>query len=314
MSSYADQQGFYIQGLTLEEFINVFQLPTGENGIEIIGYDIAVNHSQLDTKKDMSFEIEELKISSLEIISGKLKKISGDFSLLDISNSDYQVNKSIDLKGRLNFINNANSWDLEVEDFYTQTETDRRPLSSFKIHSGKEIGENINAIVINTTFLSLDDLGYFIPWMPEKYDALYSQYQPSGTVSNFSIDLSLLQQDVINYNLISSFSNISLNIDSKKIYFSGLTGQANANSHGGKIEINSNNFHLGLSDYYSNVLNFTDANGILFWEKINENINILTDRFSLSNTFFESQSSIKNKLFRRDTATVCRCPERLAYK
>ena len=293
LSSYADRQGFYIQGLTLEEFINVFRLPTRENDIEIIGYDIAVNHSQLDTKKDMSFEIEELKLSSLEIISGKLKKIGGDFSFLNISNSDYQVNKSIDLKGRLNYTNNANGWDLEVEDFYTQTETDRRPLSSFKIHSGKGIGENINAIVINATFLSLDDLGYFITWMPEKYDALYSQYQPSGTVSNFSIDLSLLQQDVINYNFVSRFSNISLNIDSKKIYFSGLTGQVHANSNGGNIEINSNNLHLGLSEYYSNVLNFSDANGTFFWENINENINILTDRFSLSNAFFESQSSIK---------------------
>ena len=91
LSSYADQQGFYMQGLTLEKLISVFQLPTGENGIEIIGYDIAVNHSQLDTKKDMSFEIEELKISNLEIISGKLKKIGGGFSLLNISNETGRI-------------------------------------------------------------------------------------------------------------------------------------------------------------------------------------------------------------------------------
>ncbi len=230
----------------------------------------------------------------LEITQDGLDKATANLAIDDLSVLDGEQNTPFNADGRIEFSRTDRGWLLAAENFSLQTAAGTWPASSIQVQVDPGADENsIDAIVLNASYVNLDDIRYFLPWLPDEMRTSYTSVSPSGEIHDLRADIIGLDSARKRFDLSAQLVDAGITANGEWPGVSGFTGSVRANLSGGRLESDSSNLRISIPKYLSETMVFDDAIGTVIWRRSKDGIFVLSDSVQLRNADFDSQSSLQ---------------------
>ena len=228
---------------------------------------------------------------------GTLRKASANLALNNFSIAGADRGAAFGIDGRLEYANSAAGVVIAAENFRLDTVDSTWPGSRLQVRLDRTLDDEatptLNGIDVTATYARIDDLAYFVPWLPNDVRDRFREFRPTGEVSDVELHVSELGNDGQRFDFSAVLSDAGLQATEQWPGFRGFSGTVRADTQGGRVEFASNALRFNIPKYLSETIVFDDAIGTVIWRKSGERLTILSDRLDLRTADFDSKSSLQ---------------------
>ncbi len=229
----------------------------------------------------------------LELSASGLEKATANVALVDVGIAGAERTDVIDVEGRIEYARAENSILFAAENLTLSTAFGGWPRSSVQLQLFNDAEGKLVEATVNASYANIDDLGYFLPWVPEKQRQLLSDYAPTGVLRDLRLNVGNLTDAEVRVDLAVDAEDAGISATGSLPGIRGFTGGIRADRAGGRIEMKSSGLRLDLPDYLPDGVTLDDAIGTIIWRRNDAGITVLTDRLQLRSTDFDSRSSVQ---------------------
>ena len=229
----------------------------------------------------------------LELSSSGVDKATANVALEDVGIAGAEPGDFIDVEGRIEFAAGDNSVLIAAENLSLGTAFGRWPRSSIQLQLYSNDDGDLVEVTANASYANLDDIRYFLPWVPDAQRQLFDDYAPTGQLSDLRLNVANLDTDSARIDLAVEATEAGINANGSLPGIRGFTGAIRADDTGGRVEMVSSGMRVDVPDYVPETIILDDALGTIIWRRNDAGVTVLTDRLQLRSTDFDSRSSLQ---------------------
>ena len=238
---------------------------------------------------------------ALAVSDEKIYSLSSDLNFIDIGLVEEDI---FNFSGRIEADFNDTNWLVAINNFQFLINDKSWPEASFQFQSGLDMIGNTLTLDVEASYLNLNDLKIFKPWLDKDLSNLFFQFQPSGEIKNFIASASEIN---------SAKPQFSLSAELEKVGFIGLSndfgirdfsGLVRANHAGGLLEIDSNQLLINLPEYLSSEVSLDKAEGTIIWRNGKNQTTIISNSIAIDNDTINSDSNVQIVLFKNGSSPL----------
>ena len=229
----------------------------------------------------------------LELSSSGVDKATANVALEDVGIAGAEPGDFIDVEGRIEFAAGDNSVLIAAENLSLGTAFGRWPRSSIQLQLYSNDDGDLVEVTANASYANLDDIRYFLPWVPDAQRQLFDDYAPTGQLSDLRLNVANLDTDSARIDLAVEATEAGINANGSLPGIRGFTGAIRADDTGGRVEMVSSGMRVDVPDYVPETIILDDALGTIIWRRNDVGVTVLTDRLQLRSTDFDSRSSLQ---------------------
>ncbi len=229
----------------------------------------------------------------LELSGSGLDKATANVALVDVGIAGAERADFIDVEGRIEYARSENSVLVAAENLTLGTAFGRWPRSSVQLQLYRDDEGQLIEATANASYVNLEDVGYFLPWVPEEQRQLLNDFAPTGVLRDLRLSVANLGVDELRVDLAVDAEDAGVSAHGELPGIRGFTGAIRADRAGGRIEMLSSGMRVDLPNYLSETVILDDAIGTIIWRRNDAGITVLTDRLQLRSTDFDSRSSLQ---------------------
>ncbi len=199
-----------------------------------------------------------------------------------------------DASGRLEFTKANDGWLLAGSEFSLDTgEGAAWPKSEWQLQAGLSASGATQSLSAGASYLRLQDLKVFAPWMPENLREQMTRFAADGVLRDFSFAQSGLDVGSPAFELSTRFESAGISAVDKWPGLRRFSGSLRADSAGGRIEVDSEGLVFTMPAELPDPVVLDDATGTIIWRRNTDGIIVLSDSIHLRNADLSSQTSLQ---------------------
>ncbi|MDH4049693.1 MAG: hypothetical protein OEV63_16355, partial [Gammaproteobacteria bacterium] len=223
--------------------------------------------------------------------SAGLQSATANFALNDLSAGSSA--NSFGAGGRLEFTRVNEGWLLAGSDFSLDTsDGDAWPQSNWQIQAGLSDDGELQSMSVGSSFLRLQDLKVFEPWLAQRWQQELQRFSPDGILRDLSFSQTAMGSEAMDFELSIQMEGAGFSAVEQWPGVRGFSGRLRADSAGGRLEMDSGNLYFSLPAELAEPVQLDDAIGTIIWRRNAEGTIVLSDSIWLRNTDLSSQSSL----------------------
>ncbi|MDH5215891.1 MAG: DUF3971 domain-containing protein, partial [Gammaproteobacteria bacterium] len=224
--------------------------------------------------------------------SAGLQSATANFALNDLAAGSSA--NSFGASGRLEFTRVNEGWLLAGSDFSLDTsDGDAWPQSNWQIQAGLADDGELQSMSVGSSFLRLQDLKVFEPWLAQSWQQELQKFSPDGILRDLSFSQTAMDSEATDFELSIQMESAGFSAVEQWPGVRGFSGRLRADSAGGRLEIDSGNLYFSLPAELAEPVQLDDAIGTIIWRRNAEGTIVLSDSIWLRNTDLSSQSSLQ---------------------
>ena len=227
---------------------------------------------------------------SLAYANGRIRSAIAEIDLVDISVSEGDI---FDLQGRFEFSANDTSWLIAAEEFRIATPQHEWPESRLRAEASTLESGEVVMLDVRASYLRLDDLGLFAPWLGQEQQQVLIDSDPSGVVVGLVATLSDVDTDSPGFDVEAQLDEVGVAALGERPGLRGFSGLVRANRLGGRLEIRSTDIKAELPRYFDEPIDISVAEGTVIWRRSDSRTTVLSDGIRISNELIDSESSVQ---------------------
>ncbi|MGI9232516.1 MAG: YhdP family protein [Woeseiaceae bacterium] len=221
---------------------------------------------------------------------GRVTNASAEIDFADVALAEGGV---FDLRGRLEMNIADDGWLVAAEELRLTTPDGEWPETSVRAEVSTDDDGTIVMMDVKASYLNLDDIQLFSPWLPVEQQQKLSALDPSGTVHELIATISDIDTESPRFDIAAEFEDIGVAADGLRPGIRGFSGVLRANKLGGRLEIGSSGAIVDLPEYLSRPVDIASADGTVIWRSSDTSTTILSDSIRIRNDVFDSQSNVQ---------------------
>lgn len=239
-----------------------------------------------------------------ELDGDGLSKATANLQLQDLAITGAANAGTFDIDGRLEVLRQDDGFVLAADNLSLVTASGRWPDAMLSAEWAQDADGALMTLRASASYLLLDDAGYFTPLMPEELRDVYSRYAPSGEIRELELSSADLDTDTRRFDLVALADGLGFAAIDRLPGLRGLSGSLRADTDGGRLELSSSGLAVEIPEYLDDVVTLDTATGTVIWRRSGDQLTVLTDRMEISNSFFESRSSLQMTIPAGDASPV----------
>lgn len=182
------------------------------------------------------------------------------------------------LAGRLAWSRVAGGWRAVLSDLRVRREGRDSPVADVALSQSDDAETGSERWAANAAFLRLDDLFPIVRALLSGTE-LESQLPEVLDGDLRGLDVEMLSQEgqSHSYRLRAGFERLSVTDASGAIAVKGLSGTATANADGGRLQLDSRDVSVGLTQWFRDTLEADSVRGLFVWRVGSSGIHLLSD-------------------------------------
>lgn len=200
----------------------------------------------------------------------------------------------IGVSGRLEFARANDGWLLAGNEFSLDTgRGDAWPKSDWQFQAGLSAAGATQSVNVSASYLRLQDLSVFAPWLPEDLWEQVSRFAADGVLRDFAFAQSGLDVGSPVFELSTRFESAGILAVDKWPGLRAFSGSLRADSAGGRLEIDSKGLVFSLPAELPGPVILDDATGTIIWRRNADGVIVLSDSIHVRNADLSSQTSLQ---------------------
>ncbi len=199
-----------------------------------------------------------------------------------------------DASGRLEFTRASDGWLLAGSEFSLDTGGGGAwPKSDWQVQAGLSLTGATQSLSVGASYLRLQDLGVFAPWLSEDLQEQMTRYAADGVLRDFAFAQSGMDVGSPVFELSTRFESAGILAVDSWPGLRGFSGSLRADSAGGRIEVDSEGLVFTLPTELPDPVVLDDATGTIIWRRNTDGIIVLSDSIHVRNNDLSSQTSLQ---------------------
>ncbi len=227
---------------------------------------------------------------SLAWANGRIRSAIAEMDLAGISVEEGGV---FDLQGRFEFNAGDTSWLVAAEEFRIATAEREWPESRLRAEASTLENGDVVMLDLRASYLHLDDLGLFAPWLGAEQRQALTDSDPSGVVVGLVATIADMDTDSPGFDVEAQLDNVGIAARDERPGFRGFSGLVRANRLGGRLEMRSTEMTAELPRYFDEPVDLSLAEGTIIWRRSDSRTTVLSDGIRISNDLIDSESSVQ---------------------
>ncbi len=267
--------------------------------LEIDGINLAEASDLLqDETRGFSSGLGDIEVS-LVVADTAVRSATADIDLTDLSIAEAAP---LDLSGRLEFSRFDDGLLVAAQELVIETDEGARPPADLRFEATKNDAGEVVMIDARASYLNLDDLGLFLPWLPDEQRAWFLDYAPDGEVRALHATVSDLHRVAPKYDVAVELDNVGVATVGKWPGVRGLSASVEASSSGGHIEIDATDLSVVSNELFPESLPLDAVRGRLTWRTSNDRTRIFTDNIRVRSPVMSSENNGELTIYGNDGA------------
>lgn len=221
------------------------------------------------------------------------KRVTSAAAELDFVDMALEENALFDVSGRIEVDVSEDDWLIAANEFSVSLQDHQWPETTLRLEAGVDSERNVVMLDATASYLVLDDLRLFTPWLEDEHRAVLEDFAPSGIVRNLIATVSDIDSDEPRFNVSAELERVGIAESQQRPGVRGFSGLLRANRAGGRLEINSDDLDVRATEYLAEVIEIDKAAGTVIWRNSNNRTTILSDSIAITSEFFDSQSNVQ---------------------
>ena len=222
--------------------------------------------------------------------AGKVASAVAEFEFDEIT---LDSRTEFSMVGRVEFRQDQDGWLVAADGFRLSTVDGTWPETSLRLETGADNDGNIVMLDASGDYINLRDLNLFAPLLDEERRFTVDVLAADGIVRNLVATLSDIDTSTPRYAISADLERVGFSADGNRPGLRGFSGRLRADRSGGRLEIQSQDMSLELTNYLRDPIPIYDASGTVIWRRSGELITVLSDNITIRNDDFDSQSNIQ---------------------
>ncbi len=227
---------------------------------------------------------------SLAYANGRIRSAIAE---LDLDGVLLEEGDAFDLQGRFEFNATATSWLVAAEEFRIATSQHEWPESRLRAEASTLENGDIVMLDLRASYLRLDDLGLFAPWLDTEQRQRLIETDPSGSVVGLVATISDMHSEAPGFDIEAQLDTAGVAATEERPGLRGFSGLVRANRLGGRLELRSTDMSAVLPKYFDEPVDVSVAEGTVIWRRSDARTTVLSDGIVISNDIFDSESSVQ---------------------
>ncbi|MDH3440339.1 MAG: YhdP family protein [Gammaproteobacteria bacterium] len=228
-----------------------------------------------------------------DLAEGQVDSASANVVIANLQADGQREDLPLGLLGSFEYSAEPDGWLLGANQMRIDTVQGDWPQTSMQLRVEHGDDGAIESLRGNTSFVDLDDLAYLDAWLPEEQRLLLADYQPSGIMRDFDIELRGIGSDMPEFDVSADLEQVGFAARDSRPGVRDFSGRVRADNDGGRIEIESTNLSLDIGEYLPEPVVLDDAIGTVIWRRNRDGMIVLSDSVQIRNADFDSQMSLQ---------------------
>lgn len=208
------------------------------------------------------------------------------------------------VRGVFEFSSEANGWVLGANQLRFSTVNGDWPESELQLRVINNEDGSIDGLRTSASYFDLNDLRYVTAWLPKERRDFFAQYNPIGVLRDVNVELANLQSADPEFDVSADLRSAGVTAVDSRPGIEGFSGRVRADRDGGRVEIESTDLAISISEHLADPLLLDDAFGTVIWRRNRDGMIVLSDSVRVRNAEFDSQLSLQLGLPDGDAAPV----------
>ena len=231
----------------------------------------------------------------MEIADGRIDSASANVAIENLDTITPETVPPFGLQGNFEYSATEDSWLLGANQLRVMTVDGDWPQSALQVRVQTE-EEQVDALRIMASYFNVNDLRYFRPWMPADWQSKLAELDPGGVMRDLEIEVSDLEDEIPRFHVVADLEAAGYASTDSLPGVRDFSGRIRADRDGGRVEIESTNLSLDLTNVLSGPLVLDDAFGTVIWRRNLDGVTVLSDSVQIRNADFDSQISLQVSL------------------
>lgn len=240
----------------------------------------------------------------VDLADGSIQSATANLVMNNVHARGSEILAPFGVRGVFEFSAEPNGWLLGANQLRFATVTGDWPESELQLRVINNEDGSIDDLRSSASYFDLSDLRYVIAWLPKEQRDLFAQYNPIGVLRDVDVELTDLQSADPQFDISADFRSVGITAVDSRSGIRGLSGRVRADRDGGRVEIESTDLAISISEHLADPLLLDDAFGTVIWRRNGNGMTVLSDNVRLRNADFDSQLSLQLGLPDGDVAPV----------
>ena len=140
------------------------------------------------------------------VSAGEVDTASANVKITDLDTVSAEAVPPFSLQGNFEYSANDGSWLLGANQLRVTTVNGDWPQSALQVRVEKE-GERVDAMRVTASYFNINDLRYFVPWLPEAWQVRLDEYRPSGIMRDLELEVSDLEAGLPTFDVVADLAS-----------------------------------------------------------------------------------------------------------
>ena len=229
----------------------------------------------------------------LDYAPGHVQRATVNLVVNDLSPRTDATTSPFGLQGSIEYSSELNGFLLAANQFRLMTPDGDWPQSTLQLRVSADENGAMQGLRANASYLDLNHLKYVDDWIPDAQRSMLADIDPTGILRNLSIDLSDLNSEEPEFDVIADLESAGFAAGEKRPGIREFSGRVRADRDGGRIEIKSTDLRVDTGSILAEPISFDDAIGTVIWRRSSNGVIFLSDSIQIRNADFDSESSLQ---------------------
>lgn len=197
------------------------------------------------------------------------------------------------ISGHIEYLRDATGWLVAANGYRLETENGVWPLSDLRVETALDADGGVAMLDVESSYIKIDDVASFQPWLKDEHKQLLSQYAPDGLVRNLSVTVSDLDAEIPNYDVVAEFDRIGVGAVDRFPGVRGFSGALRADRSGGRFEIDSGGLSVDLPEFLNERVILDEVSATLIWRHGDRRTTLLSDSIVIRNEDLDIQTNVE---------------------
>jgi uncharacterized protein (TIGR02099 family) len=226
---------------------------------------------------------------SLQYGATAIRSATAEIDFQDVSISQ---GADFEISGRVEYSQHSDGWLLAAQRLSLQSERGGWPESELRLETSVNDEGEIVMLDASASYLDLDDLAMFLPWVAAERREQLEAYAADGVVRDLQLTLTDLHRSKPRFELSAALERAGLASVNGWPGVRGFSGSVRANRSGGRLEIESDAMVVTSDVMFAAPYRIDSTTGTIIWRRSGDSTTILSDSIEVISPAIDSQSNV----------------------
>ena len=223
-------------------------------------------------------------------------RLSSATAEIDFDEVSVDGSAPFSFEGRLELLNDVDGWLVAADGFRLETGNGVWPETDLRVEAGTNNEGKIDRLDVRASFLKIDDMRVFRPWLKPQQQQQLDDYAPDGGIRNLELALSHLDTDTPRFTGAVELDRVGVAAVGKFPGVRGFSGVLRSDSTGGLFEVASSDLSLDFATQLPEPVLLDELRGTLIWRRSGTRTTVLSDSIVFNNADFAFETNVEMTL------------------